>query len=620
MNLKYGDTVFRMKTITYYKDTTFLTQRQINSSNGSSTLLDLINEHGITGFDAPCGGNGTCGKCRVRIIDGTVTEPAENELALLTERELAAGIRLACSCRPLSDITIDTFASRGDSAVISSTSVSVAATTPATPRCIKVAAHSLPEASILDQRSIFSRIISQDDHRMYHMDPHLLRELDTLDTEDALVIRDHDIYRRIPAGERICGIAVDIGTTTLVLYLVDLEDGRTLDVYSALNAQKSFGADVISRIAYATESQEHRDRLQQVIVQQIQKGIEQLLGTHHLGSPSLMHITIAGNTTMLHLLTGAETAGIAASPFIPVFTEALSCEASRLGFTGLDDVTVELLPSVAAYVGADITAGIHTCAIHTSPQPSILLDIGTNGEMALSVDSRILCCSTAAGPAFEGANIACGTGGIHGAIDSVNITPEGLTYTTIADEPAIGICGSGIIDALAGLLEQGLVDYTGRLLGPDESDHPAIREQDGNPVLLLAAGGQHGVQDDIYLTQKDIREVQLAKSAIAAGLLTLMGDALLTTDDISQLYLAGGFGSFIHPESAGIIGLIPRRLIDRTIAVGNSSGEGAVRCCFGSEHLQDTLHIAERCEYIELSGHKQFQDLYIQEMMFELEE
>jgi uncharacterized 2Fe-2S/4Fe-4S cluster protein (DUF4445 family) len=307
------------------------------------------------------------------------------------------------------------------------------------------------------------------------------------------------------------------------------------DTFSALNAQKSFGADVISRIAYASKSETNRKHAKEVIVGQIEQGILTLAADNALDAEQIQQITVAGNTTMLHLLVGADTSGIAASPFIPVFTEMITCRSEELGMKTLVDVKVELLPSVAAYVGADITAGIHVSGIHTHTNPSLLLDIGTNGEMALGIDGKIICCSTAAGPAFEGANITCGTGGIQGAIDTVTVTDKGLTYTTIGNRKPVGICGSGIIDAVAQLLRQGLIDYTGRLLGTGETTHPNIQDIDGESVVLLASAEASGSGTDIILTQKDIREVQLAKSAIAAGVRTLIEDAGISEEQIEHL-------------------------------------------------------------------------------------
>lgn len=616
-----------MKQITYIKHNTIIAQKQIKFTNTVPTFLDLIHEHDIAGFDAPCGGNGTCGKCRIRIISGDVSSPAENERTLLTAEEIDGGIRLACSSSPLGDVTIELSADEVDSSSIASTSSGTDDVKSSAFRFRRHALQEIPESSIADQRSLLSKVITSftepDTSEMIDRETplDLINMLHPAAGSDRdIIIRDDTPYMIIDAGKQLFAAAIDIGTTTLVIYLVDLTTGDVQDTFSALNAQKSFGADVISRIAYASKSGTNRKHAKEVIVGQIEQGILTLVADNAIDAEQILQITIAGNTTMLHLLVGADTSGIAASPFIPVFTEMITCRSEELGMKTLIDVKVELLPSVAAYVGADITAGIHVSGIHKHATPSLLLDIGTNGEMALGIDGKIICCSTAAGPAFEGANITCGTGGIQGAIDTVTVTEEGLSYTTIGNRKPVGICGSGIIDAVAQLLRQGLIDYTGRLLGTGETTHPNIQDIDGESVVLLASAEASGSGTDIILTQKDIREVQLAKSAIAAGVRTLIEDAGISEEQIEHLYMAGGFGSFIAPESAGTIGLIPNRLVARTIAIGNSSGEGAIRFCCWRDHALDILHIAQKCSYIELSAHRKFQEFYIEEMFFNLEE
>ncbi len=611
-----------MNTITYTKHNTLLGEYQIKKLEEERSFLDLIHDHGIEGFDAPCGGNGTCGKCRITIVSGSVSHVTENEKKRLSSRELSAGIRLACSCSPRSDVVIDLSHHDLESAVISAASSGGRQVSRIKPRITRKPLDMLPDGSLEDQRALLSKAIGNASASLSMKVPSaLLSSLHShIGTEADLVLKDGVPKRIAHRGEKLYSIAVDIGTTTVVCYLVDLEFGEVIDNFSGLNAQKKFGADVISRIAYATSSVEQQVRLQRAIVSQIDSGIRALAERHTISPEQIMQITIAGNTTMMHLLAGADTSGIAASPFIPVFTDFLTVPAVELGFTFTPNLEVELLPSVAAYVGADITAGIHVAGIHVDNTPSILLDIGTNGEMAFSISDHIICCSTAAGPAFEGANITFGTGGVRGAIDTVKLDDHTVSYTTIGGIDPIGICGSGIIDCVAELIRTGLVDYTGRLLTPEETDHPGIKYCDGDPVFCITALDEESADHAVYLTQKDIREVQLAKAAIAAGLQTLLSEAGVAEADVEHLYLAGGFGSYIRPESAGEIGLIPKQLVARTKAIGNSSGEGAVRFSCWEDHAHDILTVAQHCQYIELSGHREFQDFYIQEMLFPMED
>ncbi len=611
-----------MITITYTKHNTILTENQVKIGAEKKTFLDYIHENGIEGFNAPCGGNGTCGKCRITVTSGEVTGLVENERKVLSDREIVKGVRLACQCSPLSDTTIDISLHDAESAVIALHSQGGQSVSKTSPRFSRRSLQEVPEGSLTDQRSVLTKLTDPISEPLHTNIPrNILSTVKANTTEQKdLILRDGYPQLIIDSDKRIYGVAVDIGTTTVVAYLVDLETGDVLANYSGLNAQKKFGADVISRIAFATDSDTQRDRLQQIIVKQLDGGIRKMAIDNRITLDQIVQLVIAGNTTMLHLLVGADSSGIAAAPFIPVFTDFMRVSAKELGFTSIPDISAELLPSVAAYVGADITAGIQVSGIHNDNTPSILLDIGTNGEMAFSVKDQIICCSTAAGPAFEGANITFGTGGIRGAIDTVELTSDSVSFTTIEGAEPIGICGSGIIDCVAGLIETGLVDYTGRMLTPQECDHPGIRTVEGSPVFMITPDSDDPDTPGIYLSQKDIREVQLAKSAIAAGLKTLLSDANIDESEVEHLYLAGGFGSFIRPESAGAIGLIPKSLIPKTKAIGNSSGEGAIRFSCWADPAKDILSIVKRCEYIELSGHKDFQDFYIMEMLFPMED
>nr|MDA3833019.1 ASKHA domain-containing protein [Spirochaetales bacterium] len=360
---------------------------------------------------------------------------------------------------------------------------------------------SLPEPALDDQRSLITRIHSicsaADEssrkplkRKVLEIPAELLRNLSKVSKQSSILCKDGIPFGLQNFSTPVYGAAADIGTTTIVIYLLNLLTGEQIDTFSALNAQKKFGADVISRITFASKSEENRKKISETIAFQLEEGIQQLLRKHTINEDHFHLLCAAGNTTMMHLLAGVHTEGIAVSPFIPVFTDMMVFAAAELGMTRIKKASIELMPSVAAYIGSDITAGIHVSGIHESEEPEILLDIGTNGEIALESAGTILCCSTAAGPAFEGANITCGTGGIPGAVDSVALNPDGVSFTTIGGAKPVGICGSGIIDAAAELLEYGIIDYTGRLLGPEETDHPCIQERNGEPIFLLSSSGE----------------------------------------------------------------------------------------------------------------------------------
>ena len=320
-------------------------------------------------------------------------------------------------------------------------------------------------------------------------------------------------------------------------------------------------------------------------------------------------ITFAGNTTMLHTLLGVNPEHIAAAPFNPVFTHGFSCPASELGLQLNSGCIAHILPGLASYVGADITAGILACGMMDTESYSLLVDIGTNGEIALGNSEKILCCGTAAGPAFEGAKIACGCGAVSGAVNTIRWDSESFSITTIGNLPAIGICGSAIIDAAAFLSDTGLIDETGRFNEEYEGPFAAnVFEMNGQPAFRLT--------ESVYVTQQDIREIQLAKAAIAAGIATLLNNAGLSFEQIGTLYLAGGFGNYINRNNAAAIGLIPPELKEKLIPAGNASASGAALCILSEFAVQRLPGIVQAAEYIELSASPVFQQQYMEQMYF----
>jgi uncharacterized 2Fe-2S/4Fe-4S cluster protein (DUF4445 family) len=347
-----------------------------------------------------------------------------------------------------------------------------------------------------------------------------------------------------------------------------------------------------------------------------------------ISTDEVYRIVFVGNTTMLHLLLGVDPAGIAAAPFVPVFTEEMVFDAAELGLELHASAAAHVVPGVSSYVGADITAGIVAANVMESVGACLFIDVGTNGEIVLKHDGKLWACSAAAGPAFEGANIRWGTGGEDGAIDYFAVSGEGFSCTTIGNEPAVGLCGAGLVDVLAALLRCGLIDEKGRLLsaeglesagmdeGLKELFRPRLTEIEGKPAFIVVPADETGVGEDITLLHRDIREVQLAKGAVAGGLYTLLDQAGLEVTDVVQLFLAGGFGSYVRKESAGEIGLIPKELVFRTRGVGNAAGKGALFTLLSREMSSRFKRIAEETTYIELSSEPVFQKFFMKEMYF----
>ena len=394
---------------------------------------------------------------------------------------------------------------------------------------------------------------------------------------------------------------MDIGTTTVAVKLFDLKDGRELGVKSAWNAQAPYGADVITRCQFIMEHEEGLERLSGLIRDQVFRMADELRREEKIDE-----FFLAGNTVMEHIFMGLSPVSIATAPFKPlslfdggeVFAEkgaALSCS-----------------PCVAGYVGGDITAGLLASGLDEKEECSLFLDVGTNGEMALGGMNGFLCCAVASGPAFEGAGISCGMASADGAVSRVRWEEDGPVFQVIGGGEAKGICGSGLLDLLAMLLELELVDETGRLLPPDEAPEGFERwlseDENGNGVFHLT--------DRVSLSAADVRQLQLAKAAVAAGIAVLTETAGIRADQIDRLYLAGGFGAYLNVESAVAIGMLPDCLKERTVSLGNSALAGAAMALLSGEKRKQLLKIKEKCQYLELSGNKSFNRLYPEHMMF----
>ena len=406
------------------------------------------------------------------------------------------------------------------------------------------------------------------------------------------------------------GIACDIGTTTVVCHLVELSTGRQIAALGQGNAQRGFGGDVISRIKAAMDGK--LSALTGAIRGQLADMIRTLCREAQIEPAQISRMAVAANTTMCHLLDGLDPAGLGAAPFTPVsrFGDCRPAEALQLPFEG----EVYLTPAVSGYVGGDITADLLSVGADRAEAPVLLIDVGTNGEMALGYGDHFVCCSTAAGPAFEGAQLSCGMTAAPGAISAVEWSAGQLSCVTIGAKEAEGLCGSGLLDAVAVMLALGAIDETGRMLDPGEDDIPA----DIAPYLFLTADEEPAfrLSPQVYVTQADVRKLQLGKGAIAAGVRVLLEEYGADEGQISRLLLAGGFGSRLRPESAARIGLIPPSLLPVTEAIGNAAAEGArVTLCSGQAR-ERILTLCGSMEYRELSGMAAFNAAYMDAMMF----
>ncbi|MDY3919044.1 MAG: ASKHA domain-containing protein [Candidatus Limivivens sp.] len=416
-------------------------------------------------------------------------------------------------------------------------------------------------------------------------------------------ILSEEIEEKQMTEESGYAVAIDIGTTTLAMVLVGLDSGKTLKSYSAINRQRAYGADVISRIQASNDGK--KEELRKSIQEDLQKGVRVLMNQGGLKPEQIRKVAIGGNTTMGHLLMGFSCENLGVYPFRPVDIGTISGSFAQIigSMEGAPECPVILLPGISTYVGGDILSGLLACGFAESEETCLLVDLGTNGEMAIGKKDRILVTSTAAGPAFEGGNISCGMGSVAGAICNVDLSGGGVHVRTIGGKAPIGLCGTGVIETVSELVKEDYVDDTGRLEEPYfEQGFELARTPEGQPICF---------------TQKDVREIQLAKSAVRAGIETLLKRFGASYSDISRVYLAGGFGFHMDQQKAVSIGLLPSGLADRLETVGNSSLSGAIRYLLDEDAPAQAEQILEAASEVELSTDSAFNEFYMEYMYFE---
>ena len=558
-------------------------------------IAHLLRDEGL--LPLPCG-LGKCGKCLIYAD----TEPADEERTLLGERRLAAGLRLACHTRARDGLEV-TVPHAGTLKVLTQFTSMEYVWEP----LVRRVPLAVDDASLEDQRSDVQRLQDAAQAGGHELS---LEDLTALPAQ----LRSGEPLHALLRGDRLHGVRpqgtphaliVDIGTTTVAALLVDLDGRRIVAAHGERNAQSPYGADVISRIHRAMEwesaGRQGSNPLQAAICRQIDGMLRRLL--EESGVQDVDMLCLTGNTTMLHLLCGLPGEHISKAPFIPVTLEPMCLPARLLHIASAGRCF--LMPGISSYIGADIVASLLAADAHHPQDPFLLVDLGTNAETVLYVDGKLLACSAAAGPCFEGATLSCGMAGQDGAIDAVEADDaQGLRFSTIGGAPAQGICGSGVLDALALLLDAGCVDETGHL----EADDSPLGRRIRDDALLLT--------DAVRFSQRDIREVQLAKAAVRAGMEILLREAGLRYDDIRRLYLAGGFGSAMRPRSAARIGLIPAELEQRVHVLGNAAGFGALRYVTEKDAQTAASELIRRTRYIELSAHSGFSESYVEQMTF----
>ncbi|MBR5268343.1 MAG: DUF4445 domain-containing protein [Lachnospiraceae bacterium] len=412
------------------------------------------------------------------------------------------------------------------------------------------------------------------------------------------------------------GIAVDIGTTTVVMALIDLQTGEEIANASRINAQKQFGLDVLTRITYEYNHGEAGiQELQKTIVDSMNEMLEELVGADESLRNQIKEIVVAANCTMTHMLLGVDARSIGRAPYAPVFREAQECLASAIGLRAGEETKLYCLPQVSSYIGADIVAGAYVCELEKEAGNVLFIDIGTNGEIVLASKGKLLSCSCAAGPALEGMNISCGMRAAEGAIEDVVISEEGVQVKTIGDLEPVGLCGSGILAVVRELIQKGFLKKTGALIQPD-----SLKEDDWKRSVLRAVSKQREAvlcrDQEIIVTQDDIRQVQLAKGAILSGFTALLKKAEISMRELDKVLIAGQFGAHLPAESLVGVGILPEQVKEKLVYVGNSSKTGAYMALMSKKVRQEMELLAEKIEYFELAETTDYERVFAESMRF----
>jgi len=595
-------------------------------AHAGEKLMDAAARAGVL-IDGNCGSTGKCGKCRVKVAEGGTSSPDREETAALSAQELRDGYRLACRLRVTDDLVVEV--PRINTARTRKTRMMIMPeTVELDPGMRRHFLHIAP-AVLEEQKADIDRILLQLPGEGISADMEAVRSIPA-----ALHDGDHTITATVSGGEIIAieagdctdanyGVAFDIGTTTVVGMLFDLTNGRLLDVSARTNPQNTFGADVISRIHSIVRDPSNLPVLTNRIRECLNEILQDLAEGGGVDPMDIRDMTVVGNTTMSHLFLGVDPGQMARSPFVPVFTMAPGIRAKDLGINIWPTARVHLLPNIAGHVGSDITAAVLATGIAGSGSCRMLVDVGTNGEIALSCGGRMAACSTAAGPAFEGASIYQGMRASAGAIEGVKLSGGGVELDVIDSERPVGICGSGLIDAVAQLLNAGLIDQKGRLSDRNTAEAAGIpgilcerlRDGEGGREFVLWQG-DGDEEYDVVITQKDIREVQLAKGAIYAGATLLLKELGAAAESLDGIIIAGAFGNYIKKESAMRIGMFPPIDEDRIIQAGNAAGTGACLALLSKRQLEGAHGLAKMIEHVELGAHADFQAEFMKAMYF----
>ena len=587
--------------------------REVRVPPGVS-VFDSASWNGIA-IDSTCGGHGTCKKCRVRVVAGDVPVSAADARAF-SPAQLDDGWRLACLASAHDDLTVDVppLVTRPKAATVG-VGRQVILRPAVQKRYVELA-----EPSLADQTSDVERLLAALDDLSLRVDLYALQRLGRIlraaDFKATAVIVD-DVLIDVEPGDttgRRYAIAFDLGTTTVVATLLDTATGTPVAVRSTLNRQQPFGADVITRISATMLDPDALGRLRDLAHDTLDTLAAEACKDGDVAPDEVYEVAVAGNATMVHLLLGIDPEPLGVAPFVVAARRLPELLASDAGVRVHPRARAVVLPSLGAYVGGDIVAGVLASGMDRDRRLRLFVDVGTNCEIVLGNANRLLATAAPAGPAFEAAQIRCGMRAAEGAVEAVRIEGGELRVQVIGDVAPVGLCGSGLVDAVAELVRVGLLDPSGRFIAPDAARAAApgladrLSEVDGERVFVLA--------DPVYLSQRDVRELQFAKASIATGWRLLLSSWGADVGDLAQVLLAGSFGSYLSPASAVRIGLVPRLPLARIVSAGNVAGEGAKMALLSVQERAGALALLEEVEYVELSDRPDFNDRFMAELAF----
>ncbi len=588
----------------------------ITASEDDSLLDSLLNAN--IEVESICGGIGVCGKCRIRVLEGNTSDPTSEEEDHLSGEMFDAGERLACQTYPLSDLVIHIpAASRPSDLKLQLPSELPASGEDPAVQAIDLNAEtaSLTATSNLAEaleavRSAGAPVDRYDEQAM----PPVPFPTGSEGEEIRAIVRDGELLALTSTERNPLGVAIDLGSSKIALFLYDLRDRIMFGSRAFLNPQIPYGEDIISRLRFALENVEGAEKLKDIVTSDLNEKLSELMLNIEKAAEDVYEMVVVGNTAMHHLFLGLPLKQLAMSPYLPATQLPIEIKARDLGLAMNHAGVVYMPPPIAGFVGSDHLAALSAARLWERPGPCLLLDIGTNTEVSLQVDGRISCCSCASGPAFEGGSISQGMRAGTGAIERVAFKPATgrLELSVIGGGPPLGICGSGILTAIASMLAAGVIDVSGKLA----QALPGVKNLDGESCFYLSPPGE-STRQGVAISQSDIREIQKAKGAIRAGMDILLKEAGIDYGDLRELMLAGAFGSYLDPASAVSIALLPPVPISRINQVGNAAGAGARQMLLSNSLRREAERLAGLVHNVELSGYSGFDLIFAADMFLD---